>query len=425
MIEKLYQIYLAHPCICTDTRNISPDSLFFCLKGENFDGNQFALNALEQGAAYTVTQRADLSGHDRCIVVDDTLATLQKLAIHHRKQLHIPFIGITGTNGKTTTKELTATVLQTRYKTAFTQGNFNNHIGVPLTLLSIPKDTEIAIIEMGANHVGEIADLCRISQPTHGMITNIGKAHLGGFGSVENIIATKRALYDSVIASEGTLFVNGGDELLSHCAGEYSKQVRYGDCADSICNGSVTGMDPYLTIRTDAVTFRTHLTGDYNLCNILGAIAVGKHFGISEEDASRAIANYIPANHRSQIATAGSNTIIADYYNANPTSMTAALHNLIRLPHPNKQAILGDMLELGDISEEEHRKIMEICQTNGIHALFVGSIFESLHFPGAIVFPDVSQLNEYLKSHPINHAMVLVKGSRGIHLEKTEITPKP
>ena len=416
MIEKIYEAFLSHPKICTDTRNIQADSLFFCLKGENFDGNTFALQALEAGAAYVVTNRQDLRGNERCFVVDDTLATLQQLARHHRRQFSIPFIGITGTNGKTTTKELTAQVLQTKYRVNFTQGNLNNHIGVPLTLLTVNADTEIAIIEMGANHPGEIADLCRIAEPTHGLITNIGVAHIEGFGSPENIVKTKRALYESVMERKGTVFVNAADAILAECAGKYQPQVRYGNASDSICQGHITDMNPCLTIEAEGVSIATHLTGEYNLNNLLGAMAVGKHFGVSNEQAAQSIEAYIPSNHRSQIIQAGSSTVIADYYNANPTSMTAALLNLAHLPHPDKCAILGDMLELGSVSEQEHRNIISLCHEHHIQPIFVGQIFHQLAPEQA--FENVEQANQYLASHPIHHAMILIKGSRGIHLEK-------
>ena len=418
MIEKIYEAFLSHPKICTDTRNIQADSLFFCLKGENFDGNTFALQALEAGAAYVVTNRQDLRGNDRCFVVDDTLATLQQLARHHRRQFSIPFIGITGTNGKTTTKELTAQVLQTKYRVTFTQGNLNNHIGVPLTLLTVNADTEIAIIEMGANHPGEIADLCRIAEPTHGLITNIGVAHIEGFGSPENIVKTKRALYESVMERKGTVFVNAADAILAECAGSYQPQVRYGNASDSICQGHITDMNPCLTIEAEGVSIATHLTGEYNLHNILGAIAVGRFFGISTEEAGRALEAYMPSNHRSQIIQAGSSTVIADYYNANPTSMAAAIRNLANLNAPAKAAILGDMLELGAVSHEEHLRIYNLCKENSINALFVGNCFKELDINDMNVFSNVDEVNGYLQEHPFRDTMILIKGSRGIHLEK-------
>lgn len=426
-IKSLYEIYLRHPQICTDTRKITDGCLFVCLKGENFDGNTFARQAAEAGAACVVTNDTSLSGDDRFFVVDDTLETLQQLALYHRKQLSIPVIGITGTNGKTTTKELVSNVLQTKYRITFTQGNLNNHIGVPLTLLSIPADTEIAIVETGANHPGEIADLCRMVLPTFGIITNIGTAHIEGFGSRENIVATKRAMYDAVMANGGTLFVNGTDETLCECAGDYDYQILYGNCDESVCTGHIFAMDPYLSVTCAApdeegnapeVTFRTHLTGDYNLPNILCAIAVGLTFGVSLEAATAAIRDYVPTNHRSQVSTVGTNTVIADYYNANPTSMSAAIRNLAALQAGRKAAILGDMLELGAVSHEEHLRIYELCKENGIDALFVGACFKELNIGDMKVFSNVDELNGYLQEHPFSETMILVKGSRGIHLEK-------
>lgn len=421
MMEQLYQIYKEHPLICTDTRKITPGCLFFCLKGENFDGNRFALQAAEAGAACVVTEDMALAGDSRFFVVEDSLAALQQLALCHRQHLQIPVVGITGTNGKTTTKELVATVLQSRYKISYTQGNLNNHIGVPLTLLSIPADTEIAIVEMGANHVGEIADLCRLSLPTCGLITNIGTAHIEGFGSRENIILTKGALYDAVKSHEGTLFVNGGDETLVACAGSYAKQERYGHCVGSSCEGDVVAMDPYLSVCVDGVEFSTHLTGAYNLANILAAVAVGKHFGISVQQAADALSAYVPSNNRSQVSVQGSNTIIADFYNANPSSMRAALQNLASLPFENRAAILGDMLELGAVSREEHLNVVRFCRENQIKALFVGRNFQELGLSDETAFATVEELNPYLAAHPFRNTVVLVKGSRGIHLERTII----
>ena len=423
MIEEIYRTYLEHPMVQTDTRAITPGCLFFCLKGENFDGNDFALQALTAGAAAVVTNRADLRGRDGFFVVDDTLATLQALANHHRRQFRIPFIGITGTNGKTTTKELITTVLRMRYRVACTQGNFNNHIGVPLTLLSIAPETEVAVVEMGANHPGEIAGLCEISEPDYGVITNIGVAHIEGFGSRENIVKTKRALYESVMKRGGTIFVNGDDATLVECAGGYGKQVRYGTGEGSVCRGRIADMDPYLTVTVDNVTFRTHLAGAYNLANILSAIAVGRHFGIDLKQAAAAIEGYVPANHRSQIERVGDNTLIADYYNANPTSMAAAIDNLSRLSQSRKCAVLGDMLELGEVSATEHRHIVELCSQHDIEAYFVGSCFQQAVPSGSHAFANVVELNDFLEKHPIHNAIILIKGSRGMHLEKCALVP--
>jgi len=340
-IEELYKKFVQFPFICTDTRKITPNSLFFCLKGENFDGNLFVTEALEKGAEYVITEgRRERGERRKEIVVDDVLKTLQQLAHHHRRQLQIPIIGITGTNGKTTTKELFAAVLSKKYKTAYTQGNLNNHIGVPLTLLSIKKEDEIAIIEMGANHSGEIEELCKIAQPDYGLITNIGKAHLEGFGSVENVIETKTALYRAaqvlfVNAEDGVLREKGekekGEISPSNFEGvseglgslsQKSKIILYGKTTN--INGHIIEMNPYLVIELFGRKIQTHLTGNYNLPNILGAAAIGRYFGVPDQDICDAIAEYQPQNHRSQIIKSETNTIIADYYNANPTSMQAA-----------------------------------------------------------------------------------------------------
>lgn len=419
-IEDLYRIFEKHTTICTDTRQIVADCLFFCLKGENFDGNTFAEKARQLGAGCVVTENANLAGQDGFFVVNNTLEALQQLALLHRKQLQIPVIGITGTNGKTTTKELVASVLETKYKVSYTQGNLNNHIGVPLTILAISPDTQVAIIEMGANHVGEIEDLCRLSLPNLGIITNIGTAHIEGFGSKENIVLTKTALYRAVMAQNGTIFANINDDILTKYLEGYEKVIYYGN-EQSACNGSVINMTPYLQLQVGNQKVETHLTGEYNLANILCAITIGLHLGIDLQTACSAIAQYEPQNHRSQILIQRSNTIIADYYNANPTSMNAALLNLSHLKHPKKVAILGDMLELGSVSNEEHKKTIDFCQNNGIDAYFVGKNFGQFASPLHHFYDNTDELNQYLRSHPITEAMILIKGSRGIHLEKTEI----
>lgn len=420
-MEQIYAKYLEHPRICTDTRNIIPDSIFVCLKGENFDGNSFATQALDAGAAFVITNRKDLAGNSRCIVVDDTLQTLQQLAKYHREHLKIPVIGITGTNGKTTTKELVSTVLAKKYRISFTQGNLNNHIGVPLTLLSIQPDTQIAIVEMGANHPGEIADLCQLSQPTHGIITNIGTAHIEGFLSQENIIITKKALYRSVIARQGTLFVNIGDPVLTQDL-DYPSLYSYAiDHVTANVSGKIIRNDGLLTISLFGRTVKTQLTGAYNLANLLCAAAVGRYFDVSEDDICEALANYQPSNHRSQVEHRGSNTIIADYYNANPTSMTAALNNLFSIDHPHKVAILGDMRELGSVSHDAHARIIALCQEHSIEAYFVGSEFHKHLASDPHSFIDVDAANDYFSKQSISDALVLVKGSRSIHLEKLSL----
>lgn len=422
-MKELYSEYLAHPRICTDTRNIIPDSIFFCLKGENFDGNNFALQALEAGAACVVTNRKDLEQHPHCFVVPDTLVALQELAKYHRQQLNLPIIGITGTNGKTTTKELVAAVLSKKFRISYTKGNLNNHIGVPLTLLSIRPDDELAIVEMGANHPGEIADLCLLSQPDYGLITNIGTAHIEGFLSKENIITTKKALYQSVKQKNGTLFVNLDDEILTHEL-NYDNIFSYAINKKADINGKMLQNDGLITIELFGKAVKTQMTGAYNLNNMLSAAAIGRYFKVSDADICDAIANYRPANHRSQVEQCGSNTIIADYYNANPTSMNAALQNLIGIDHPHKVALLGDMRELGSISSEEHQHIIELCRISDIEAFFVGSEFKK-HLAGdEHSFANVEESNQYFSTHPIQNAIILIKGSHSISLEKSILVVK-
>lgn len=410
-MNNLYQKYQQSSCVCTDSRNLTPDCLFVCLKGANFDGNKFAAEVLEQGAKYVITENRDLQDNPRAVVVDDALKTLQQLANYHRQQLKMPVIGITGTNGKTTTKELINAVLSTTYKTACTKGNLNNHIGVPLTLLSIQPTDEMAIVEMGANHVGEIADLCEIADPDFGLITNIGVAHIEGFGSKENIIQTKKALYLHVIAQGGTLFVNETDNVLRNGL-SYDNVVYYGQDAED----QIVSMNPYLTIRVGTETVETHLTGSYNIWNFMAAAAVGCFFQIPDNVIAKALGNYVPSNHRSQVDRIGSNVIISDYYNANLTSMTAALKNLSQLDHPRKVAILGDMRELGDLSVEAHTEISQLAENLHIEAYFVGQEFGKV--VKSNVFADVEEANAYFAAHPLENAMVLIKGSNSMHLNK-------
>ena len=410
-MENLYEKYQQSSCVCTDSRNLTPGCLFVCLKGANFDGNKFAAEVLEQGAKYVITENRELSGNPRAMVVDDALATLQQLANYHRRQLKMPIIGITGTNGKTTTKELINAVLSSSYKTTCTKGNLNNHIGVPLTLLTIKPTDEMAIVEMGANHPGEIDALCRIAEPTFGLITNIGVAHIEGFGSKENIIKTKKALYQHVIANNGTLFVNETDAILRENL-TYDKVVFYGKEAES----SIVSMNPYLTIRIGEETVETHLTGSYNIWNFLGAAAIGRYFHIADSVIAKALGDYVPSNHRSQVNRIGSNVIISDYYNANLTSMTAALKNLAQLDHPRKVAVLGDMRELGDLSVEAHTEISQLVENLHIEGYFVGTEFAKVVKKNN--FTDVEEANAYFTAHPLENAMVLIKGSNSMHLNK-------
>ena len=410
-MKNLYEKYQQSSCVCTDSRNLVPDCLFVCLKGANFDGNKFAAEVLEQGAKYVITENRELQDNPRAVVVDDSLKTLQQLANYHRHQLEMPVIGITGTNGKTTTKELINAVLSTTYKTTCTKGNLNNHIGVPLTLLSIKPTDEMAIVEMGANHVGEIDDLCKIAEPTFGVITNIGVAHIEGFGSKENIILTKKALYRHIIANGGTLFVNETDTILRDGL-TYDKVVFYGKDAEK----QIVAMNPYLTIRIGEETVETHLTGSYNIWNFMAAAAIGKYFQVPENQITEALREYVPSNHRSQVNHIGSNIIISDYYNANLTSMTAALKNLSQLEHPRKVAILGDMRELGNLSVEAHTEIFQLAENLNIETYFVGQEFAKVTDKN--IFADVEEANTYFTSHPIENAIILIKGSNSMHLNK-------
>ena len=423
-IKELYRLFVQFPFISTDTRTIQPQSLFFCLKGENFDGNLFVNEALEKGAKYVITENKQFPKSKAIIVVDDVLLTLQQLANYHRQQINIPVIGITGTNGKTTTKELIAAVLSKQYKTTCTPGNLNNHIGVPLTLLSITKNDEIAIVEMGANHPGEIEELCRIALPDYGLITNIGKAHLEGFGSMENIIETKTALYHAA----GTVFVNGEDETLKQKAESRMQKgqtegvnqiVFYGKNSEIF--GEILKMSPCLEIELLGKKVQTQLTGNYNLSNILAATAIGRYFNVPEIAICNAIAEYIPQNHRSQIIKNETNTIIADYYNANPTSMKAALENFLLIDAPHKLAILGDMFELGTKSIAEHQEIIDFCESNHLETIFIGTNFFALKNERFKFFRNLKDSNDYLKNNKIENTFMLIKGSRGVHLEELRI----
>ncbi len=423
----LYSYFLRHPFISTDTRNIQPQSLFFALKGEKFNGNAFAADALEKGASYAIIDEAKYQVDDRFLVVPDVLATLQDLARHHRSQLQIPFIGITGTNGKTTTKELIHAVLSRQFDTYATKGNLNNHIGVPLTILSIRQQTEIAIIEMGANHIGEIALLCGIAQPTYGLITNVGKAHLEGFGSFEGVKKAKGELYDYLAAHRGTLFLQNDNPLLRDMAATRSvdQVVTYGFSPDSHLTGQLITANPLLEVtwRTSGApashTVHTQLTGSYNTENVLAAICIGQYFGLSPEKINQGISGYQPTNNRSQLTKTAHNTVIRDYYNANASSMAAALENLRILEAGKKVIILGDMFELGDDSYEEHGKIVaQACLLDAHRVLFVGKAFSQHRRAGAEFHETTEEAGEALRKQPVRDAMVLLKASRGMAFEQ-------
>lgn len=383
MIDKLYNAYLASRHVTTDSRAITPGCIFFAFRGANFDGNAFAPQALEQGAALCVISDPQYKVDDRCIVVPDVLATLQELAREHRRHLTIPVIGITGTNGKTTTKELVHAVLARRYKTSATAGNFNNHLGVPLTILAIPADTQIAIVEMGANHPGEIAGLCSIADPDYGLITNVGRAHLEGFGSFDGVIRTKTELYRHLAAKNGLVFVNADNEHLMPIAKNIDHHLTYGSSAEADTRGTYVGSDPYMhfyfEVGDNVYNTHSHLLGAYNFDNAMAAVAVGLHFGVEPWDIKEAIEAYTPANQRSQWKETANNNLYLDCYNANPSSMAAALRAFSDIKAPHKAAIIGAMRELGSTSLEEHQRLVDTLNKSHLdYCLLIGPEFDGI-----------------------------------------------
>ena len=421
-IENLYKLFCQHPVICTDSRNIKPDSIFFALKGENFNGNEFAESALKEGAEYAVIDEENFNKSNRFILVENVLETLQKLAVYHRGKINLPVIGITGTNGKTTTKELMAAVLKKKFKVVATSGNFNNHIGVPLTVLGISKDTEIAIIEMGANHIGEISALCNISKPGFGIITNIGKAHLVGFGSIEAIIKAKAELYKFISNNEGLVFVNNDNNTLKQLS-KYLQKVTYGTSENSNCRTKIISSDPFVEILWNSgfgdVSIKSNLVGKYNFENILAAICVGDYFNVKIENIAQAIEEYIPQNNRSQFINTKKNKIFLDAYNANPSSMEAAIRNFAELDFKNKILIIGDMLELGDESLSEHRNILELIRELGFDNVFLigAEFYEANKNSGHKIFPKTEDAMQWFEANRLENATIFIKGSRGIKLE--------
>jgi UDP-N-acetylmuramoyl-tripeptide--D-alanyl-D-alanine ligase len=423
-IQKLYRLFLKNPIITTDTRKIEKGAIFFALTGESFDGNKYAQDAIKKGCSYAIIDDKDVPLSDRLILVDNVLNTLQELASFHRKQLNIPIIAITGTNGKTTTKELIASVLKTIYNVSFTQGNLNNHIGVPLTLLSMTESTEIGVVEMGANHVGEIKELCKIADPNYGIITNIGKAHIDGFGSYENIIKAKKELYDYLKENDRKVFVNEGNDLLSKLVNELElDNVSYNHPKTKV-KGESLSTNKFLKAKVninDADHYvETQLIGSYNLENVLAAICVGHYFKVPDDKIIKSIKEYVPQNNRSQFVKTQSNNLIVDCYNANPTSVKAALENFISLDLSNKCVILGDMLELGKVSEEEHRMVVDfVIKQDFKHIVLVGDIYFLIDVPINIKqFKTVEELNNWICLNKIHESNVLIKGSRGIQLER-------
>jgi UDP-N-acetylmuramoyl-tripeptide--D-alanyl-D-alanine ligase len=421
--NDLYELFLNGATICTDSRTLKAGELFFALRGEQYNGNRFAEDALKAGAAAVVCDDPQLApaSHPDCFLTGDSLMTLQALAIRYRSELSVPILAITGSNGKTTTKELIDRVLKTTFQVFATHGNLNNHIGVPLSILSIPRNSEIAVIEMGANHSGEIARLCEIARPDYGLITNIGKAHLEGFGGYAGVIRAKTELYTFLRENGGRVFVNAADPLLMRLS-EGMHRILYGN--DQTPSASVIAEQALLKLRWEkapdpGTETATQMSGDYNLANVLAAAAAGLQFKVPWAKIVQAISSYQPANHRSQVIHTQSNTLLMDAYNANPSSMLLALENFSRWEGKEKWAILGDMLELGEESEAEHQAIVHYLAEAGFpNLVFIGPWFQGCAGKGSQAFADTESCIQWLKDHPISNADVLLKGSRGIGLEK-------
>ena len=418
-IEKIYHYYSKKYLVSTDSRKIEDGCVFVALKGERFDGNDFAYQVANDNiAACVIADRKDLPQHERLFIVDDSLTALQELARLHREKCNIPIIGITGTNGKTTTKELTAAVLSKKYNLIYTQGNFNNHLGLPLTVLRIKPETEMAVVEMGANHPNEIAQLCAIADPDFGIITNIGKAHLEGFGSFEGVVKTKNELYDFIRNKNGRLFVNRDNELLMNLSNGIDSQT-YGKDNNANIKASIVSSNPYLIINWEGNEIKTNLVGDYNFENVMAAISVGCHFNIEKNLIIEALENYTPTNNRSQFIKSEKNEIVMDAYNANPVSMNHAIKNFRNISSENTLLILGDMRELGKDSEKEHQAIISLIKELEFkNVILVGEEFKKTAGTNFTTFSNVEELLAYINDNDISGKKILIKGSNGIHLEK-------
>lgn len=417
--KTLHSLFLQTKKVTTDSRNIERNSMFFALKGEHFNGNTFAEEALNKGASYAVIDEKKYKTDNRMILVDDVLKTLQKLAGYHRKKLNTPILSLTGSNGKTTTKELINAVLSKKFNTVATRGNLNNHIGVPLTLLAMDETTEFGIVEMGANHQGEIAFLCDIATPDYGYITNFGKAHLEGFGGIKGIIKGKSELYNHLIQNNKFIFYNADDPIQTDKLKDYSKKYSFSQLHDK---GNLKIeyeiISPFINVIIDKSNMASQLIGTYNFTNIAIAVTIGKYFNVPIESIKEAVESYIPGNNRSQFLERKSNTIILDAYNANPTSMKAAIDNFIALPYQNKIAFLGDMFELGEEASKEHQYIVDYVKEAGLeHVYFIGIHFynSKTHFK---TFKTFEAFKIFLKSHTLKDKTILIKGSRGMALER-------
>ena len=419
-IASLYEIYKQYPSVQTDTRKLKAGDLFFALKGDNFNGNLFAQNAIDTGAAYAVIDEAEFEIPGKTVLVENVLTSLQQLAKYHREQFAIPFIAITGSNGKTTTKELIHTVLSSSYKTYTTEGNLNNHIGIPLTILKIKADAEIAVIEMGANHQKEIEGYCKYALPTHGLITNAGKAHLEGFGGPEGVKKGKGELFDYLRANNGTAFIMNDYDYLQEMSKGIATVITYGT-HDAQTTGKVKTSEPFLEVAINNFQgdfIKTNLVGDYNLPNVLAAVCVGHYFKIDDNKIKNSIENYIPSNSRSQLIEKGTNKIILDAYNANPSSMKLAIENFAKLNAVNKILLLGAMAELGTESLNEHKSIIDLIKKyNWKKVVLVGGDFLKTDHP-FLQFNSSAEAKEWLKKQSFSNSYLLVKGSRSMQMEK-------
>ena len=426
-IKALYKIFQENPSISIDSRKINKGDIFFALKGERFDGNQYAEQSIQKGASYVVIDDPQYNKGSQFLLVEDVLNSLQKLAHYHREQIDIPVLAITGSNGKTTTKELISNVLKSHYATHFTKGNFNNHIGVPLTLLQLPTDVDIAVIEMGANHIGEIADLCEIAAPTHGLITNIGRAHLEGFGGLEGVKKGKSELYKYLAKNKGIVFINMNENFLRNLAIENKRKVYYTKSEQPHAENipyevKLISNEPFIKVsflseRQQPIIAGSQLMGIYNFNNIMTAIVIGRYFKVPATKIREAIENYVPSNNRSQLIKRNTNTFIMDAYNANPDSMKNALENFANLVAPSKIAILGDMLELGDFSKQAHSEIL--AQANELKfskVILVGNEFKKVSTDN-LIFENVVELKNWFQNQAFENTHILLKASRGIKLE--------
>ena len=413
-IEKLYEIFQRYPKICTDSRRLTRDSLFFCLKGENFDGNKFAKDALKSGCRYAIIDNEEYQTKGS-ILVKNVLQTLQDLARLHREEINIPIIGITGTNGKTTTKELISRILSSKYATYATQGNLNSQIGVAISILEIKESHEIAVIEMGANREGEIKNLCEIAQPTEGIITNIGYAHLEGFGSIEGVIRTKTDLYRSIIKNNGIVFINSEDVLLLDL-GKNNKQITYGNGKGSNYRADIINKFPFISIKIGSTVINSNMIGEFQYANILAACCIGNYFGVSLDNMKSSIEDYAPKNNRTEIVKTKNNYIILDAYNANPSSMNSMIDSFNQLRKNNKICILGEMKELGNFSKQEHRNIFLKMKELNIRTIYIGEEFMKHDYLDS--FLNTEDFIQNITKYNLINKTILIKGSRSVRLER-------